>query len=98
MDPVTEDVPKASAREVSLAEQLIEGMVSRWDPKKYPDSYSDDLLAAIKQKDKKGYIEAKAAESPRTAKLADLTELLRQSVSLAKKGGGRPPKHRKRAA
>src|SRR5580658_5770064 len=46
--------PKATAREVSLAEQLIDGMVSAWNPSAYKDTYRDDLLAAIRQKAKTG--------------------------------------------
>src|ERR1700677_1894185 len=57
-------VPKATPREVALAEQLIAGMVSPWEPSRYKDSYRDDLLAAIRQKAKSGTIEPRHVPEP----------------------------------
>jgi len=91
---------KASPKEVALAEQLIEGMASAWDPKKYRDSYSEDLLAAIRQKDEKGHVRPSGVPAARTVKLTDLSELLRKSLAVTKKGArhGRPTRRAKAAA
>jgi DNA end-binding protein Ku len=79
--------PKATAREVSLAEQLIDGMVSAWNPSAYKDTYRDDLLAAIRQKAKTGTIEPKhAPEPPARASVPNLVLLLQKSLASAKKG------------
>jgi DNA end-binding protein Ku len=79
--------PKASAKEVALAGQLIDGMISRFDPKKYKDTYSDDLLKAIHEKAKTGKISVKQGDSrAEKATSTDLLTLLRDSVSAAKSG------------
>jgi DNA end-binding protein Ku len=89
----------ASAKEVALAETLIEGMVGAWDPKKYRDSYTEDLLAAIRQKDKSGHIEPAGVPASREATVTDLAELLRRSLGAQKSAaapkGARPAKSRK---
>jgi DNA end-binding protein Ku len=88
---------KATDKEVALAGQLIETMVSPWEPQKYRDSYRDDLLAAIRQKDRSGHVTATTAPAAgRTAKIVDLAELLRKSVAAKKRDriGGRPSKQR----
>jgi DNA end-binding protein Ku len=46
--PELGDLPTSSARDVALAEKLMEAMVSPWEPAKYRDAYADDLLAAIR--------------------------------------------------
>jgi DNA end-binding protein Ku len=81
--------PRATAREVALAEQLIEGMVSPWDPSRYKDTYQDDLLAAIRQKAKTGVVEPKHTEkATEGGTLTDLVSLLEKSLARKKKGSG----------
>ncbi|MEO8875178.1 MAG: Ku protein [Polyangiaceae bacterium] len=80
---------KASPKEIKLAEQLIDGMVTTWDPKKYKDTYTSDLLAAIREKAKTGTIAPRHAAKHDDAdqhEATDLISLLQRSVS-AKKGG-----------
>jgi DNA end-binding protein Ku len=96
MEKVAVGAAKATPREIALAEQLIEGMASAWDPKRYRDSYSDDLLAAIRQKDKSGRIEPVGTPTPRPANVMDLAALLQKSLAGAKTRG-RPTKNRKAA-
>jgi DNA end-binding protein Ku len=88
--------PKATAKEIALADTLIEGMSSRWDPTKYRDSYRDDLLAAIRQKDRTGHIKPASAPADRAAKVVDLAALLRTSIATMKKG--RHPAKKRRVA
>ena len=95
--PLPEQVPgaaKATAREVQLAEQLIDRMVVAWDPQKYKDRYRDDLLAAIRQKAKTGVVEPRnVPERPAArAKALDLADLLQRSLGQA------PKRHAKRKA
>jgi DNA end-binding protein Ku len=84
---------KPSAKELALAEQLIERMVVEWDPKRYRDTYREDLLAAIRRKAEKGALEPQhvPAAEPRGRPI-DLASLLEKSVASAKK------KRAKRAA
>lgn len=75
-----------SDREVKMAERLVKDMSARWNPKKYKDSYRDDVLALIQKKVKAGQthvIEEPAAEegeeAPRS-EAVDLMPLLMKSV------------------
>jgi DNA end-binding protein Ku len=81
----------ASAQEVRMAEQLLDAMVGKWDPKRYRDDYHEDLLKLIDKKIKAG--QTKAVEEPRQAarprrrdNVVDIMSLLRQSVKKAQQG------------
>ena len=81
-----------SERELEMAERLVEGMVSDWDPDRYKDTYVDDMMALIKQRIKSGKteeIDETPVERPQSAKVVDLMALLKQSVE---KGGKKPSK------
>jgi DNA end-binding protein Ku len=86
------DAKKAgvTAREIDLAEKLINGMVEKWNPKKYKDDYREDVLALIEKKIKKGEInsisnkKAPAHAKPESKNVLDLMELLKKSL------GGKP--------
>jgi len=72
-------------REVKMAEVLIEGMTSEWDPAKYHDSYRDDLMALINRKIESGQTEVldeTPVEEPAedTGKVVDIMALLKRSV------------------
>ena len=95
-DPAAYEFPKrgpVNAKEIQLAEKLIEGMDETWTPKEYKDEYRDDLLALIKKKAKSGKkgeeeAEVEPEEQP-MAEVVDLMALLRQSL-----GSGAEPKKR----
>ena len=58
-DPSALDVPAAgsalgSNQELKMAEQLVETMAGKWNPKKYRDEYHQDLLQMIDKKIKSG--------------------------------------------
>ena len=82
------DLPKGkegvSERELEMAERLVEGMVSEWDPDRYKDTYVDDMMALIKERIKSGKteeIDETPVERPTAgAKVVDLMALLKQSV------------------
>jgi DNA end-binding protein Ku len=91
---------EASAKELSLAEQLIDRMVVGWDPTQYKDSYRDELLDAIRHKAETGTLEPRnVPEKPGRAPL-DLVALLEQSVAGAKgkRGTSAAKKKAKKAA
>lgn len=78
---------KVTDREVAMAEQLVKGLTSDWEPDKYKDTYHDDLLRLINKKIKRGAtedIEPYNAPSPDAAgekgKLLDLMPLLKASL------------------
>jgi len=89
------DLPKGkegvSERELDMAERLVEGMVSEWDPDRYKDTYVDDMMAMIHRRVKAGQTKAGAEPAPEEeekpparGKVVDLMALLKQSVE----GGG----------
>ncbi|HEY2774631.1 MAG TPA: Ku protein [Candidatus Binatia bacterium] len=85
-----------SDREVKLAERLVKDMSAKWNPKKYHDSYRDDVLAMIQKKIKAGKThvieepsEAEAEAAPRTD-VVDLMALLKKSVARRESTRSRP--------
>ncbi len=98
------DLPKGkegvSERELEMAERLVEGMVSEWDPDRYKDTYVEDMMALIKQRVKSGKteeIDEAPVERPQGAKVVDLMALLKQSVEKGGKGASERPAAKKTA-
>jgi DNA end-binding protein Ku len=73
-------------REVKMAEVLIDGMTSDWDPERYKDTYRDDLMALIHRKIESGQTEVldeSPVDEPDTHagdKVVDIMSLLKRSV------------------
>lgn len=74
----------ATAKEIEIAEQLVNGMAAAWEPKKYHDTYHEDLLQLIERKVKAGDTETVSDEDVapphKTAEVIDLMALLKRSV------------------
>lgn len=99
------DLPKGkegvSDRELEMAERLVEGMVSEWDPDRYKDTYVNDMMSLIKQRIKSGKteeIDETPVERPTSAKVVDLMALLKQSVEEGGKGASKRTAAKKSAA
>lgn len=94
-DPGELDVPSGkegvSERELEMAERLVEGMVTDWEPEKYKDTYRQDVMKMIEERVESGQLEASDSPAPRPkraeGKVLDLMSLLKQSVE----EGGRKP-------
>lgn len=74
-----------SEREISIAEQLVKGMSSNWNPEKYHDTYREDLMKLIHSKIKYGKTEhiekvKIPSEIESTSNIVDLTALLKKSL------------------
>jgi DNA end-binding protein Ku len=80
---------RPSAKELALAEQLIERMVAEWDPARYKDTYREDLLAAIRRKAERGVLEPQHVPAAARARPIDLASLLEKSVASARKKRGK---------
>jgi DNA end-binding protein Ku len=79
-----------AAKEISMAQKLIEGMTGPWEPEKYRDTYREDLMKRINEKvrakDTHTLTEAAKESRPRkSAEIIDLMAVLKQSLQ---KGGG----------
>ena len=70
-------------------------MSGRWDPAQYRDSFREDILKLVGRKVAKGQLKDIATptqdEKQPTAKIIDLTELLKQSLGNRANGGARKP-------
>ncbi|MGH8218726.1 MAG: Ku protein, partial [Steroidobacteraceae bacterium] len=75
---------RLTAKELGMAQKLIEGMSAAFEPERYRDTYRADLLRRIEEKVKKGETHALAAEEgeegPRSAQVIDLMSALRKSL------------------
>src|SRR5438128_5264187 len=74
-----------SKKEMDLANMLIESMSDKFDPTKYKDDYYDKVLEIIQMKVAGVSPQAPAAKGPGPAKVIDLMEVLKQSLSETKK-------------
>jgi DNA end-binding protein Ku len=74
--------------ELKMAGQLIDNLVSKWDPDKYTDEYKENLMRVInaKMKGKKPRL-VDEDHTPKQAEVVDLMARLRASLE-GKKGGG----------
>jgi len=81
-----EDLKKTgvSAKEIEMAERLVESMVNEWQPQKYHDTYRKELLSYIRQKIAAGETarieEAPPARPQPTAEVIDIMSLLKKSL------------------
>jgi DNA end-binding protein Ku len=99
-------IPKAkvTAKELDMALRLVEDMADDWEPKKYKDTYREDLLKRIKEKVKAGQTEEltepeEGAEKPaRGADVIDLMALLKKSVEKKPAARAKRPARKRRAA
>lgn len=70
--------------EITMAEQLIEAMVTPWEPAAYRDEYRDDLLRVIEEKERTGRVEEVAPSegvgAPAEGQVVDIMALLKRSV------------------
>jgi DNA end-binding protein Ku len=77
-----------TAKEVDLAKRLVDDMTDKWDPSQYTNTYHKDLMKRIDEKIEEGATHEitppSKDETPRTAKVIDLADLLKQSLG---KGG-----------
>jgi len=79
---------RSDAREVKLALQLIEGLSREWDPARYKDDYTANLLRVIEAKSKGAEPKLKTKERPVSANVVSLMERLKESLA-AQKGSSK---------
>jgi DNA end-binding protein Ku len=82
-------------QELKMASELVKKMSGRWDPAQYRDSFREDILKLVGRKVAKGQLKDIATptqdEKQPTAKIIDLTELLKQSLGNRANSGARKP-------
>ncbi|MBT2516744.1 Ku protein [Streptomyces sp. ISL-90] len=90
--PALDESVKISAKELDLSKQLVESLVSDFDPEQYVDEYQQELRTLITAKIEQGESLDTAAtfgevEEEEGGEVIDLMEALKQSIA-AKRGGG----------
>jgi DNA end-binding protein Ku len=96
------DTSKATAREVKMAQQLIDSLTTEFDPTQYKDTYRDAVLELVERK-ANGEEIAVQPEAEEPAKVPDLMAALEASLAAVKSDGGdtkkaSKPKAKKSAA
>jgi DNA end-binding protein Ku len=86
---------KPDRQNLQMATQLLDAMSSDWDPSRYHDTFTEDLRARIKAKDKGKPVEDEAPPAEPSGNVVDLMSALEQSVKSAR--GARSPRSRGRA-
>ena len=77
------DRAKVAAKELKLAQDLIEALAAEWKPEQYKDDYQENLQEVINSKLKGETIELEGDERPMRAEVIDLAERLRASLKAA---------------
>ena len=70
-------------RELAMAERLIDGMMTDWEPTKYRDRFHSDVMKMIEEKAKTGTFKSKEATSRGevATDVVDLLDVLKRSVA-----------------
>ena len=90
--PSLDEPVKISSKELDLSKQLVESLVSDFDPEQFVDEYQQELRTLIKAKLEQGEALDTAAtfgEQPEEegGEVIDLMEALRQSIAAKREGG-----------
>ncbi len=86
-DVLPEAKQKVAAREVEMAEQLIDSLTTEFDPSAYRDEYREQLLALIERKaEGKDVLTAPETEEPQPTRAPDLMAALEESIAAVKGG------------
>ncbi|MBC7467212.1 MAG: Ku protein [Bdellovibrio sp.] len=92
---------KVSAKELAVAQKLVEDMTAKWKPEQYKDTYQDELRKYIKAKIKKGETkesEPLEKEERTNTNVVDLMPLLQKSLAAKHKKTKTRAKIRKSAS
>jgi DNA end-binding protein Ku len=74
-----------SEKELTMAIKLIDQLTDKFEPKKYKDTYTDELLKLIEKK-ATGKMPRKKITPPKYEKIPDLMETLKKSLEMSAKG------------
>jgi DNA end-binding protein Ku len=83
-DVLPDKKPKVAAKEVEMAEKLIDSLTSDFDPSAYRDEYREELMSLIERKAEGKEIVASEAPEPEATKAPDLMAALEESIAAVK--------------
>ena len=75
---------KINSRELASAEQLIDALVSKFDPTKYRDEYRDRVEELVQQKAEGKEIKPHADKAPEPTRMINLMDALQKSIAAAR--------------
>src|SRR5712672_2081425 len=85
-----EGLPSAEAKprekELQMAEQLVQSLATDFDPKKYKDTFREQVLELLERKAEGQEIVAEPAEAEPRGKVVNLMDALAKSLAAARKG------------
>ena len=84
-------------KELKLAEQLVDSMTDKFNPKKYKDTYRENLEELIEKKLKGKPVRVKTAKRKPTTNVVDITALLQKSLKASAKPKKAIVAHRKKS-
>jgi DNA end-binding protein Ku len=91
-DVLPDKKPKVAAKEVEMAEQLIDSLTSEFDPGAYRDEYREELMSLIERKAEGKEIVAPEAPEREATKAPDLMAALEESIAAVKGKSGKAKK------
>jgi DNA end-binding protein Ku len=88
---------RVAAKEMQMAQQLVESMTSAWTPKNYRDDFREKLGKLIQSRiktkgGKKVISKPKEAEAEPSGKVVDFMALLKQSIASNKRTPAKRPR------
>ncbi|MDP1820781.1 MAG: Ku protein [Acidimicrobiales bacterium] len=84
VDGVPNRRAKPDAKAMKLATQIVDSLAAEWDPKRYHDTYAEELKKRIKAKDRGKKVVEEQPPAETDADVLDLMEALEKSVQSAK--------------
>jgi DNA end-binding protein Ku len=86
VEDIPHDADEPTKKEMSLAMQIIDSLATSWDPTRYQDTFTDELLGLIDAKSKGEEIVAEPLIDDEGGPVLDLMAALQASVESAKAG------------
>jgi DNA end-binding protein Ku len=77
---------KPPAKNLQMAVQLLDAMASDWDPRRYEDTFTEELRQRIKSRDRGEELVEEAERPEPDGKVIDLMAALEESLDAAKHG------------
>lgn len=87
IEEIPEDGDAPTKKEMALAMQIIDSLATEWDPTRYVDTFTDELIEMIEAKAEGDEVVAEPMDDPGgDAEVVDLMAALQASVDAAKGG------------
>jgi DNA end-binding protein Ku len=87
VDEIPHEGDAPTKKEMALAMQIIDSLATEWDPTRYEDTFTDELIGMIEGKAEGDEVVAEPLdESDEGAEVVDLMAALQASVEAAKQG------------